>query len=87
MNQTDERILKDLTANFRDKVLRNIADYVDLCARAGLDEKTVMSETMLFLIRLTASFAAHRFNITPGDFAEAVGIQFQHAQSRLEEDE
>jgi hypothetical protein len=87
MNARDERILKDLAANLRDKILHNVSDYYELCHCAGLNDKAIAAEAMCFLIKLTASFAAHRFNISPADFSEAMGIQFQHAQSHLEDDE
>ena len=35
----DERIMKDLTSNLRDKLARNISDFVSLCECAGLDPK------------------------------------------------
>lgn len=83
----DERILKDLVDNMTDKLLRGIGDYVSLCASAELQQRAVMAELMITLIRLTASFAANQFHISPADFAEVVGKQFEHAQRVQAEEE
>lgn len=76
----DERILKDLVDNLNDKLLRGIGDYISLCASAELKQAAAMAELMATLVRLTASFAANQFKISPGDFAEVMGRQFEHAQ-------
>lgn len=87
MTPRDRRIMKDLADNMREKIMRNIHDYTDLCVSAGLDEKEATTEAMCFLIRLTAAFAAHRFNVSPADFAQAMGKQYQDILRAMAEDE
>lgn len=83
----DERILQDLNNNLRDKLLRNISDYVALCTSAELTPKSVMAELMVTLVQITASFAAHQFDISPAEFAATMGRQFEHARRvQAEED-
>lgn len=82
----DERILKDLSGNMHEKLLRAIDDYVSLCSHAELKQQVVMAQLMITLVRLTASFAAHSFHISPTDFADVMGQQFEQAQRAQEEE-
>lgn len=83
----DERVLQDLRDNLREKMLRAIGDYASLCACAELKQSVAMVELMTTLIRLTASFAAHSFHVSPADFAEVMGRQFEYAQRAQEKED
>lgn len=83
----DERILKDLADNLREKMIRNIGDYASLCVSAGLKQSVVMAELMATLINLTTSFAANQFHVSPADFAEVMSRQFEYAQRAQDEED
>jgi hypothetical protein len=83
----NERILKDLSANLREKILDNLSDFIDLCHCANLNERDVATEAMHLLIQISAGYAAHRFNISADDYAKAMGRHFRNAQSRLRKGE
>ena len=81
----DERILNDLADHLREKIVKNIGDYADLCRGAGLDYPCVMSELMVTLVALTAGLAANQFHISPAEFATMMGKRFAAAQREQED--
>lgn len=82
----DERILKDLNKHLQTKLARCMADHVDLCTAADLEMRDVLTDMMLMLTHLTASFAASQFNITTEDFVKAMALQFLSSRKREQQE-
>jgi hypothetical protein len=83
----DERIMKDLVINLREKLARNVNDFASLCESAGLDPKDIAIETMSLLIRVTTAYAVLKFHISAAEFTDVTGKYFDRMRKQVEDDE
>ena len=80
MTPTKELVLKDLGTNLRTKIFRNVDDFVAFSQIANITPKDTMAELMVIFVRVTASLAAHQFDISPQEFASVMLEQFANAK-------
>ena len=85
MTAKEQQILDDLTKHLREKILRNVEDYVILCSDTGLKSRDVMPELMVFFSQLTTSFAASQFDLSAADFARYMFTKFKQARADEED--
>jgi hypothetical protein len=83
----DERILEDLTDHLRQKLARSVADFRSLCESADLDPKEYSSEAMTTLMQLASAYAVIHYDISAGEFARVMGLQFQRIKIQAEDGE
>jgi hypothetical protein len=81
----DERIVKDLATNLREKIARNISDFSSLCESAEVNPRLMVAEVMTLLLQVTTAYAVIQYNISSTEFTEAVGRYFEHAQKKHRE--